>query len=152
MVVFCVCNFFQQIQRALYIWSVIRVLKLYLKHMFPEGRAGLQLSVSLASLKLRHQAYKVSTPWIPPSGSFHLLPCPSFRCFSKTLPFLTFFQYSHPQQMLIWILHGIQHLNKSSKEVSLGFPGSSVVKNLPASAEDTGSNADPGRSHMPWSN
>ena len=33
-----------------------------------------------------------------------------------------------------------------------GFPGSSVVKNPPASAEDTGSIPDPGRSHIPWSN
>ena len=33
-----------------------------------------------------------------------------------------------------------------------GFPGGSVVKNLPASAGDTGSFPDPGRSHMPQSN
>ena len=32
-----------------------------------------------------------------------------------------------------------------------GFPGGSVVKNLPADAGDTGSNPDPGRSHMPQS-
>jgi len=32
-----------------------------------------------------------------------------------------------------------------------GFPGGSVVKNLPAKATDTGSIPDPGRSHMPWS-
>ena len=34
----------------------------------------------------------------------------------------------------------------------LGFPGGSVVKNLPANAEDIGSIPAPGRSHMPWSN
>ena len=33
-----------------------------------------------------------------------------------------------------------------------GFPGGSVVKNLPANAGDTGSTPDPERSHMPWSN
>ena len=30
----------------------------------------------------------------------------------------------------------------------MDFPGGSVVKNLPANAEDTGSSPDPGRSHM----
>ena len=33
-----------------------------------------------------------------------------------------------------------------------GFPGGSVIKNLPASAGDTGSIPGLGRSHMPWSN
>ena len=33
-----------------------------------------------------------------------------------------------------------------------GFPGGAVVKNLPASARDTGSSPGPGRSNMPWSN
>ena len=33
-----------------------------------------------------------------------------------------------------------------------GFPGSSVVKNPPANAGDTGSIPDPGRSHVPWRN
>ena len=33
-----------------------------------------------------------------------------------------------------------------------GFPGGSVVKNLPANAGDTGSISDPGRSHIPRSN
>ena len=32
------------------------------------------------------------------------------------------------------------------------FPGGAVVKNPPATARDTGSISDPGRSHMPWSN
>ena len=32
------------------------------------------------------------------------------------------------------------------------FPGSSVVKNLPANAGDTGSSPGVGRSHMPRSN
>ena len=31
-----------------------------------------------------------------------------------------------------------------------GFPGGSVVKNLPANIGDTDSNSDPGKSHMPW--
>jgi len=33
-----------------------------------------------------------------------------------------------------------------------GFPGDSVVKNLPANAGDTGLIPDPGRFHMPQSN
>ena len=33
---------------------------------------------------------------------------------------------------------------KKSLRVSLGFPGGSVVKNLPANAEDTGLIPDPG--------
>ena len=33
-----------------------------------------------------------------------------------------------------------------------GFPGSSVVKSLPANAGDKGSIPDPGRSHMPRGN
>ena len=32
----------------------------------------------------------------------------------------------------------------------MGFPGGSVVKNLPDNAGSTGSIPDPGRSHMPW--
>jgi len=35
---------------------------------------------------------------------------------------------------------------------SSGFPSGSVVKNPPASAGDTGSIPDPGRSNMQWSN
>ena len=38
------------------------------------------------------------------------------------------------------------------KEQARGFPGGTVVENLPANAGDTGSNPGPGRSHMPWSN
>ena len=34
----------------------------------------------------------------------------------------------------------------------LGFPGGTVVKNLPANAGDTGSSPGSGRSHMPRSN
>ena len=34
----------------------------------------------------------------------------------------------------------------------MGFPGGTVVENLPANAGDTGSSPGPGRSHMPPSN
>ena len=34
----------------------------------------------------------------------------------------------------------------------LGFPGVSVVKNLPANSKDTGTILDLGRSYMLWSN
>ena len=37
-----------------------------------------------------------------------------------------------------------------AETIGRGFPDSSVVKNLPANAGDTGSIPDPGRSHMPW--
>ena len=36
--------------------------------------------------------------------------------------------------------------------LGLGFPGGSVMKNLPATAGDTGSIPDPGRSHASWIN
>ena len=35
---------------------------------------------------------------------------------------------------------------------ALGFPGGTVVKNLPANAGNTGSGPDAGRSHKPQSN
>ena len=36
--------------------------------------------------------------------------------------------------------------------LGLGFPGGTVVENLPANAGDTGSSPGLGRSHMPRSN
>ena len=42
--------------------------------------------------------------------------------------------------------------NWHTKRTLLGFPGGSVVKNLPANAGGLSSIPDPGRSHMPWSN
>ena len=38
------------------------------------------------------------------------------------------------------------------KELIEGFPGVTVVENLPANAGDTGSSPGLGGSHMPWSN
>ena len=38
------------------------------------------------------------------------------------------------------------------KNFVLGFPGGTVVKNLPANTGDTSSIPGPGRSHTPWSN
>ena len=38
------------------------------------------------------------------------------------------------------------------KKEEQGFPGGTVVKNLPSNAGDTGSSPGPGRSHMPQSN
>ena len=40
----------------------------------------------------------------------------------------------------------------TQKFVSRGFPGGTVVENLPANAGDMGSSPGLGRSHMPWSN
>ena len=45
---------------------------------------------------------------------------------------------------------GLTTLNVKSDQ--LGFPGGSVVKNLPVNAGDTGSTPEPVRSHLPWSN
>ena len=45
----------------------------------------------------------------------------------------------------------IQHLFMIKKK-NLGFPGGTVVENLPANAGDTGSSPGLGRSHMPQSN
>ena len=44
------------------------------------------------------------------------------------------------------------HGASPSRSQWLGFPGGSVVGNLPANAGDTGSSPDLGRSHMPQSN
>ena len=38
------------------------------------------------------------------------------------------------------------------KNIPRGFPGGTVVKNLPANVGDMGSSPGPGRSHMPRSN
>ena len=44
---------------------------------------------------------------------------------------------------------GIKITDKKTKK--RGFPGGTVVENLPANAGDTGSSPGLGRSHMPWS-
>ena len=41
---------------------------------------------------------------------------------------------------------------KKKKPFTGGFPGSVVVKNLPANAGNKGSSPGPGRCHMLWSN
>ena len=43
-------------------------------------------------------------------------------------------------------------VSRRKEAIDRDFPGGTVVKNLPASAEDTGSSPGPGGSHMPWSN
>ena len=60
------------------------------------------------------------------------------------LQFLEFFY----TKCLVYVKQCI-HTRES---VNQGFPGGLVVKNLPASAEDTGSAPDPGWSHMLQSN
>ena len=44
----------------------------------------------------------------------------------------------------------MRNVNIKTKKVTVGFPGGSVVKKPPASAEDTGSILDPERFHMLW--
>ena len=41
---------------------------------------------------------------------------------------------------------------QEKKKKDQGFPGGSMVKTLPVSAEESGSVLGPGKSHMPWSN
>ena len=52
----------------------------------------------------------------------------------------------HPFKF-VWLLPMSSFINNNR-----GFPGGSVLKNLPAKAGDTGPIPDLGRSHMPWSN
>ena len=55
---------------------------------------------------------------------------------------------------ILFILNA-QHGSDAKKVQSkyfVGFPGGSVVENLPANAGDTGSNPGLGGSHMPRSN
>ena len=47
---------------------------------------------------------------------------------------------------------GFEQGNNGFKELCEGFPGGTVVENLPAKAGDTGSSPGLGGSHMPWSN
>ena len=47
---------------------------------------------------------------------------------------------------------GKLEINVQTKCFIMGFPGGTVVKNLPANAGDTCSSPGPGRSHMPQSN
>ena len=44
------------------------------------------------------------------------------------------------------------YLRNAEQNYNAGFPGGSVVKNLPASAGDTGLILNLGRSHMPQDN
>ena len=64
----------------------------------------------------------------------------------------------HPKQ-LVFTLAVKVNLNQRMRfwifayfNIIQGFPGGAVVKNPPASAEDTGLSPGPGRSHMPRSN
>ena len=60
--------------------------------------------------------------------------------------------YLHAMEKQVLLLSGHnQDFSKAlKKSYLLGFPVASVVKNLPANAEDQGSILDPGRSHRPW--
>ena len=50
-----------------------------------------------------------------------------------------------------WVTHKLEN-NYTTEVCPLqGFPGGTVVKNLPANAGDTGSSPGPRRSHMLWS-
>jgi len=51
-----------------------------------------------------------------------------------------------------WLSPSLSWGTKFTQKLNWGFPGGSVVKNLPASAGDTDSIPDLGRSHMPQSN
>ena len=56
-----------------------------------------------------------------------------------------------------WFFEKINKIDKAlarliKKRREKGFPGGTVVENLPTNAGDTGSSPGLGRSHMPWSN
>ena len=54
---------------------------------------------------------------------------------------------------LCWLsLASLESTVSSSKPLVSGFPGGSVVKNLPTKAADLGLSPDPGGSHMQQSN
>ena len=56
-------------------------------------------------------------------------------------------------ETLIVVRHGLSSFQENSNiKTGQGFPGDTVVKNLPANARDTGSCPGPGRSHMLRSN
>ena len=62
--------------------------------------------------------------------------------------------YTNGQQAHEKVLNTTNHqenINQSYNE-GLGFPGGSVLKNLPAHTGNTDSVPDPGRSHLPWRN
>ena len=54
--------------------------------------------------------------------------------------------------MLTKTLTSTWYIVSAQKVLAADFSGGSVVKNLPAGAQDTGSIPGPGRSHMLWSN
>ena len=58
---------------------------------------------------------------------------------------------SYKQPFSLVLVFSLLPFAKIYKDVLSGFPGASVVQNLPASAGDAGSIPDPGKSHMPWS-
>ena len=55
--------------------------------------------------------------------------------------------------MLFWLVKIIvKNFAYIKNKLTWGFPGGTVVKNLPANAGDMGSSPGLGRSHMPRSN
>ena len=71
----------------------------------------------------------------------------------QALCLLTVYKASHTQRHLHMNMscgtHPMHTIASIDVKKGRGFPGGSVVKNLPASAGDTGSSPGPGRSHMP---
>ena len=59
----------------------------------------------------------------------------------------TFAQFQSPGFIMRYIPRGLAAVSEPS--ITFLLPASRVVKNPPASAGDTGSIPDPGRSHMP---
>ena len=51
----------------------------------------------------------------------------------------------------IWSIQTMEHYSAIRRNEVLGFPGGSVVTNLPANAGDMGLISGPGRFHMPQS-
>ena len=69
---------------------------------------------------------------------------PDSTCFYTR--FLIYFYFNHGNLWFKLISLPLKHTHMLHKNKNSGFPGGSVVRNLPANASITG----PGRSHMPW--
>ena len=72
------------------------------------------------------------------------------------LKFFVLFIHSVPSESIIYqkdkLWSGVKQYPLSRIQLKGGFPGGSVVEDLPASAGDTGSIPGQGRNYMLWSN
>ena len=70
----------------------------------------------------------------------------------QIISILGFMSHTFSMKQLAPAVVGRRQPQTREKREIWGFPGGSVIKNLPAKARDMGSSQDLGRSHMPQSN